>query len=76
MPVTVGKKQPKKSTKTKTSKHSGFITHKEYKQKLLQDPDVKKAYDAFQPEYQHERVKIKKALAKGGKQNQQNKAIS
>jgi len=55
MPVTADNKH---------SKTPGFLTHQEYKQKLLEDPDVKKAYDALEPEYQREVAKIKQAISK------------
>jgi hypothetical protein len=55
MPVSAGKKQHNKKAKTQGNKHSGVLTHKEYKQKLFQErPDVKKAYDALEEEYQRE----------------------
>jgi hypothetical protein len=55
MPVSAGNKQHKKQ--------SGVLTHREYKQKLLQDPDVKREYDALEDEYQREVAKIKKNIA-------------
>ncbi len=43
------------------------MNHGEFKQYLLAQPDVKKAYDAFKPEYQREVAKIEKAIAKRNK---------
>ena len=56
MPVSSGNKRHDKT--------SGFMTHAEYKQKLLENPEVKKAYDSLEPEYHRERGKIKEAIAK------------
>jgi hypothetical protein len=50
MPVAAGNKRHDTT--------SGFMTHQEYKQKLLENPEVKKAYDALEPEYQREVAKI------------------
>jgi hypothetical protein len=63
MPVSSGNKRHTKQAETQDNKHSGFLTHKEFKQKLFQErPDVKKEYDALEPEYQREVANIKKAI--------------
>jgi hypothetical protein len=64
MPVSATKKQHNKKAESQANNPDGFMTHAEYKQKLLERPNVKAAYDAFQPEYQRERAKIKKAIGK------------
>jgi hypothetical protein len=70
MPVSAGKKRHNK-TETQVNKISDFLTHKEFKQKLFQEqPDVKKEYDALEPEYQREVADIMKAIGKRSKAKQ------
>ncbi len=41
------------------------MNHDEFKQKLFQERlDVKKEYDALEPEYQRERANIRQTLSK------------
>jgi hypothetical protein len=65
MPVSAGKRQHKNQAETQSNKHSGFQTHKEFKQKLFQErPDVKQEYDTLESEYRREVANIKKATGK------------
>jgi hypothetical protein len=64
MPVPASKKRHNQKKETQTNKRSGFQTHEEYKQKLFHErPDVKKEYDALEPEYQREIAETKKAIS-------------
>jgi hypothetical protein len=64
MPVSATKTQHNKKVESQAHNPHALMTHAEYKEKLLGDPDVKNAYDALEPEYQQERANIKKAIGK------------
>jgi hypothetical protein len=65
MAVSASKKQHNTKAESRANNPHGFMTHAEYKQKLLHErPDVKKEYDALEPEYQREVAETKKAISK------------
>jgi hypothetical protein len=61
MLVSASKKRHNKKAESQTNNPYGFMTHAEYKQKLFHNwPEVKKEYDALEPEYQRVVADMKK----------------
>jgi hypothetical protein len=70
MPLPTGKRDNIKKAENQGNKTSGFMTHEEFKQKLFRErPDVKKEYDALEPEYHREVADIKQAIGKRSEAN-------